>query len=197
MRASTWFCVLMVGLAALAVRVGFAGAEDHPPTHPAPGETTNLVIGEGYHESEDAIAEKRAVDDALDKLAKNLNERFGEHDWNLTAEYLRQHGVNLNVVTVEPVKILPEEPPYRAKEARVELTSKFLGDMQEQVRSERSKTRQFVLARVLVGLVVVLLTVMGYLKLEEATRGYYTLLLRLAVAGILATTVLSLWLIRF
>ena len=43
-----------------------------------------------------------------------------------------------------------------------------------------SASGTLLLARVLGGALAVLLVVAGYLRLEEATRGYYTKLLRLA-----------------
>jgi hypothetical protein len=46
-------------------------------------------------------------------------------------------------------------------------------------------SRHLLLARVLGGVVCLLIVVGAYLRLEEATKGYYTRLLRLTAIGIL------------
>jgi hypothetical protein len=50
-------------------------------------------------------------------------------------------------------------------------------------------------ARVLAGLVALLVVAGGYLRLEEATRGYYTTLLRAAAVAFLALVGAGLWLL--
>jgi hypothetical protein len=55
--------------------------------------------------------------------------------------------------------------------------------------------RQLLLARLLAAAVAVLLVITGYLRLEHATRGYYTTLLRLAAVGIVAVVSAGLWLL--
>ena len=59
-------------------------------------------------------------------------------------------------------------------------------EMQQVAREHRMKERQGLVARVLAGLVALLLVAGGYLRLEEATRGYYTTLLRGAALVVLA-----------
>ena len=55
--------------------------------------------------------------------------------------------------------------------------------------------RLAVAARVLAGLVALCLVVVGYLRLEDLTRGYYTALLRLGAGVALLLTVAGLFLL--
>jgi len=88
---------------------------------------------------------------------------------------------------------------YRAA-VRVEVSSVARQDFeiqerqfQQSVREYRATSRQKILAAVLGGLVALLLAVAGYLRLEDATKGYYTRLLRLAVVAFVALVAAGLW----
>jgi hypothetical protein len=89
------------------------------------------------------------------------------------------------------VKLDPGEPAQHAQ-VRVEITGRYLQEVQKLAREERMQQRHLLLARVLVGLVALLMVVAGYLRLEDATRGYYTTLLRVAAVGILVLAGLGL-----
>jgi hypothetical protein len=67
--------------------------------------------------------------------------------------------------------------------------------MQRLARQGRMESRHLILARILGGLVAMLLVLGGYLRLEEATRGYYTSLLRLSAVGVLTAVGAGLWLL--
>jgi hypothetical protein len=62
-------------------------------------------------------------------------------------------------------------------------------------REARAGARQGVLVRVVGALVAVLAIVALYLRLEDATKGYYTTLLRLAVVAFLALVGAGIWLL--
>ena len=61
----------------------------------------------------------------------------------------------------------------------------------EQVRFQR----QGVAARALAALVALCLVVLGYLRLEDLTRGYYTVLLRLTAGAVVLLTLAGLLLL--
>jgi hypothetical protein len=65
----------------------------------------------------------------------------------------------------------------------------------EDAREVRIQTRTVDLGRILVALVALLATVAGYVRLEDATKGYYTAWLRLAAVGFLAAVGAGLFLI--
>jgi hypothetical protein len=189
MRASTWIGLLMLGLIAAAVRVSVADAQSH-----ARGSAEVVVTGKGsdivYNKPE--TAEKIAVENARENFEKELTRRFGEYDWKVSTEELRRQGL-IEVGDAEPFVLDKDQPPLVVKEAKIRVTHKFLQELGDQARAERKYERQMVLARVLIGAVVLLLTVAGYLRLEEATKGYYTWILRAAVVGVMVATGAALW----
>jgi hypothetical protein len=67
---------------------------------------------------------------------------------------------------------------------KLEVGPKQYREILENDRQERVQQRELLLARVLAGLVALLVAVVGYLRLDEATKGYYTLWLRLGALGL-------------
>jgi hypothetical protein len=66
--------------------------------------------------------------------------------------------------------------------------------VQRVAREHRVLERHKLLGRVLAGLVIALVVIAGYLRLEEATRGYYTQMLRLAAVTLVSLAAFALWL---
>jgi hypothetical protein len=66
---------------------------------------------------------------------------------------------------------------------------------QQELRDERARARQMVLVRLLAGIVAILIAVASYLRLEDATKGYYTTLLRVVAVAFVAAVVAGLALI--
>jgi hypothetical protein len=81
--------------------------------------------------------------------------------------------------------------------AKLLITRPQFDKMQDQARQDVRQHRQVMLFRVLAGLVALLLVLGGYLRLEEATRGYYTGLLRLTAAVLLLFVAAGLWYARW
>jgi hypothetical protein len=85
---------------------------------------------------------------------------------------------------------------------RVEITLPVKAEFEHQEelylakqRDGRATHRQGVLVRVLVALVAVLAAVALYFRLEDATKGYYTTLLRLAAVTFIALVGAGIWLL--
>jgi hypothetical protein len=85
---------------------------------------------------------------------------------------------------------------------RVEITLPVKAEFEHQeelyqakLRDGRATLRQGVLVRVLAGLVAVLAAVAMYFRLEDATKGYYTTLLRLAAVAFVALVGAGIWLL--
>jgi hypothetical protein len=85
---------------------------------------------------------------------------------------------------------------------RVEVAPRDLDDIkkkelehQQKLRDERARARQMVLVRLLAGIVAILIAVASYLRLEDATKGYYTTLLRVVAVAFVAAVVAGLALI--
>jgi len=85
---------------------------------------------------------------------------------------------------------------------RIEVSQFARNEIEEQERhyqvkqrQDRASLRQGVLVRILGGMVALLAAVACYLRLEDATKGYYTTLLRLAAVGFVALVGAGIWLL--
>jgi hypothetical protein len=130
-----------------------------------------------------------ARDVALEQAAEWIEDQpqFG---WRPTADVLRAKGLlqqrsvaeeNLPIAgTKQTVTFELVLPPDVVAELRDKGRER-----REQVREERVVGREWLFARVLGGALGVIVVVGGYLRLEEATRGYYAYLLRLTAGVVL------------
>jgi hypothetical protein len=87
-------------------------------------------------------------------------------------------------------------PEMRRAAVRVEVSQLARSEIEDQERSwqkkerqERATARQGVMVRVLAGLVALLAVIACYLRLEDATKGYYTMLLRLVAVAVVTLVV--------
>ncbi|HEY7308812.1 MAG TPA: hypothetical protein VH643_05535 [Gemmataceae bacterium] len=128
--------------------------------------------------------EANALDQACDWLSANSN--LG---WTPTPEFLREKNM---VQFGEPAETEKEFEIARqlgghmkVVTMQLEITEDQARDIQKHARQERMVSRHLLLARILGGVVCLLIVVGAYLRLEEATKGYYTRLLRLTAIAIL------------
>jgi hypothetical protein len=206
MRSKWWLILLVIFLGVSFSRVSLSWASSQAqkkqrPAQPAPQrpaeKSDDMVDGFGPN----AIAARdRALEHAQERVEELLLKRFAETGWKpapeqLTADYLLHYGV-----------VQPQGEPTRAKglnderamvaRYKVQLTPEYLHEVQRIAREQRVQERHLVLARVLGGLVVLLLVVAGYLRLEDMTRGYATQMLRLVAVGLVALAAAVLWLTK-
>jgi hypothetical protein len=156
----------------------------------------SVQIVDGYGRDADA-ARERAFENARDKVRKLLTKRFGAAGWKpsdaqVSQEMLLRHQV-VRLLGQPEVEVGGGERPVKAR-VEVQLTGSYLQEILRQVREFRVHERHVLFAHILAGLVVLLAVVGGYLRLEEATRGYYTQLLRATALLLIAATALGLWL---
>jgi hypothetical protein len=102
----------------------------------------------------------------------------------------RKVGEEGNTRTVYRVLLRAEVAPRDLDEIK-----KFELKHQQELRDERARVRQMVLVRLLAGIVAILIAVASYLRLEDATKGYYTTLLRVVAVAFVAAVVAGLALI--
>src|SRR5262249_39057930 len=145
---------------------------------PADGEA-EIVRVDGYGESA-ANARAIALENAQREVEKQLQRRFARSGWLPPEDRLQPDSLQKKkVVQVEEQKELSRTAPARYKAVyRIDVNAGYLHDLEQVAREQRMLERHFLLARILAGLVVGLLVVYGYLRLEHATGGYYTRLLR-------------------
>ena len=147
---------------------------------------------DGYGENP-ADAEEDALRRARESVQKFIDEHYGSLHWAPTVEQLQK----ANVVRLEgsPEARQFEDEQVQVAHAKVELTRGYREGLQKMVLLQHTRQRQWLAAKVLGGVVALLLVCGGYLRLEEATRGYYTRLLRLAAFGALVGVSVGLWLL--
>jgi hypothetical protein len=133
----------------------------------------------------------RAEDEALEKARDWLVEN-AHLEWTPTANYLKKNNLVHNVEpTADDRKWANQLRQNNGEDmpvVRLQLavSPEQAEDLYKMDREQRMPARHLLLGRVLAGFLAVVLVAGGYLRLEEATRGYYTLLLRAAALAFLA-----------
>jgi hypothetical protein len=137
-------------------------------------------------------------DDAAFKVLAKHPDDAKNHDWE-EAEGKTIKGGKLVQIETRTFEA-PLGEMHRAA-VRVEIDARNKADFEHQEeqyqvkqREDRATHRQGVLVRVLAGLVAVLAAVALYFRLEDATKGYYTTLLRLAAVAFIALVGAGIWL---
>jgi hypothetical protein len=203
MRSKWWLILLAFIAAAVNVQIALSVGAPRPPK-PHRGPRTQKVrpadkednVVDGYGATA-ATARKIALQNASDRVETLLKDSFPEDNWSpspglLSGDCLVRYGVVQP--QGEPTQVdRDRNNPFVARYA-VELTQPYKDEVQRVALEERIEGRQLILVRVLIGLVVLLLVLAGYLRLEDMTRGYATQLLRVAAFGLVALTTLVLWL---
>jgi len=218
MRPTAWVSFLAVFLLTAAVCNCVATAQARPTP---PAESLPSWIVKGDWMDTDDLALQDALDKAQVKLTEYLRARTPPMEWTPDRTYsqqklwsdlaaddtdlgwkdAREATLNGRKVALE-TKQFKELGDMRRVAVRIVVTpsSRKEFDAQEQayqlkVRQDRATARQGVLARVLAGLVALLVVGACYLRLEDATKGYYTTLLRLAAVAFVALVGAGIWLL--
>ena len=196
--------LLLLGLAVAVLLVpGCARAKEpkHQPVQPAQPAVAdadpNLVFGRNSEKKE--TAREIALAKARERVAQALTATYPEvGDWQPSLDDLRKHGLVRSEGQPQRVQVGDEEAWQVV--FRVDVTTPKLQELRKlamhQALLHRLQQRHKSVALVLAAVVALLLVVAGYLRLEEATRGYYTGLLRLGAAALLLLAGAGLWLLR-
>jgi hypothetical protein len=162
------------GIAALLLALSSPAFAGHRPSEPKKPLIQQEFTGYGKTVKD---AEAHALEQANEWLADHAN--LG---WTPSTDYLRDKNM---VHFGEPSEeVLELAGPVQVVKMQLEINSDQARQMQQKAREARMTSRHLLLAKVLGGLVSVFLVAGGYLRLEEATRGYYTRMLRLTAIGI-------------
>jgi len=186
MRISTWFHLAALCLIAgsLSLSVSPLSARKSPPV-PEPKKPLIHEEFTGIGKTETA-----ARNDALALACRWLGEHSGLA-WTPDAQYLLDHAL----VRFDDAEDKEFEQPMgtmKVVEMELDITDKQAREIQKQSQHERMKERQKWSLLMVLGVVCLLSVVGGYLRLEEATKGYYTRRLRLAAIGIVVVIVVGL-----
>jgi hypothetical protein len=155
------------------------------PKPPAP--PVFEIKAEGFGEKEeDAIL--AAENDACFRVAKYLSQTYGETEYTPTREELKSRGI-IGQPFFEVVDLANAKQKAIVD---VKLNAEQVAHFREKARELRVGGRMWTAGGVLAGLMALLLVGGGYLRLEEATKGYYTALLRAGALVILGTVAAAL-----
>ncbi len=137
-----------------------------------------------------------AEEEALRQAHDWLIERAKLEGTTLPLEYLTRNRLVHEVDPTAEDRSWAHKLGKDTKVVRVQLevTREQAEDLDKVAREERMEPRHLLLARILAGMVAMILVLGGYLRLEEATRGYYTLLLRAAAVLVLVAVGAGLYL---
>jgi hypothetical protein len=188
MRIPTW--LRLAGVCLIAASISASGSlvfadlrppQGHPVQPPRPPEVKKPLIKEqftGY-----GVTPTLAQNDALREACKWLEENGGL-GWSPDPQYLRDHNM-IRFVGEPEDKEIDAAGKVKVVKAELEITTQQAREIQKQAQQERMKARQGISLLVVIGVVCFLAVVGGYLRLEEATKGYYTRLLRVAAVVVL------------
>lgn len=184
-----FFCLVASGF-----RVKELIAADHKSrraANVADAESSWTVVGRGAT-IEDARLD--ALDKASTQFLVYLRNQNPPLDWRPSQplDYVRDH------LTKEWNEESPrtfEEPVGRIQQVslKVEVTPKNQREIVKLDLQDRREYRMIFLAEILGGLIVVLASVAGYVRLDEWSKGYYTGLLRLTAASFIGAAGAALW----
>ena len=205
MRPRSWVVILLVCVAMFVCRVNFS-AESAARAEPKKTGRTVVVRGPSStvvtvrdtwevfgvaHTGDDA--KKLALDEAREKVGEYLAKQDPPIQWRPDANYIERNGM---VEYSDPVPTeLGIDKDLQKVTATVKVTSKVFQDIQDQDRKLRAHDRQSFLGKILAGMVAGLVAIALYLRLDEATKGYYSLWLRLGSAALVATVGAGAWLL--
>jgi hypothetical protein len=212
MRPSVCFVLIALLLTAFVVAVGRAAPKPPLPAPPPPPEAKGPAApaprppavpqapSAPAPQPESPAWTEYAICDTADEarqvvlglartsVEKYLGAKYGDVGWTPSSDFLTHEGV---VRLDAPQDVMVEGEKHIKVTARIELSPHHLEKMQEEVNKVQANAKEGVIwqrlllaARILAGLVVLALVVAAYIRLEEATRGYYTVLLRLTAGGV-------------
>src|SRR5262249_4326533 len=144
----------------------------------------------GDFETTPDAARKDALLKAAGQVAGYMKDRFPGFRYQPTPKFLTDHRmVDEAAPDSEVIDILPDKPTMHKQKGTIELRDYHPAQLLKQGRRERSVDRFRQGGRAPGGIVGALLALIGYVRLDDWTKGYFSLALKftaltLAVAGI-------------
>lgn len=141
------------------------------------------------HGRTEADAEQDAFSQARDWVVGLLRDRKPSLSWEPSVAYLREAGLARRRGPASPYPSDSLGPLLRVA-VHVEIDE---AAMRKLVQQDRLHQRHLLAAKILAGLVAVLITLAVYFRLEETTRGYYAAPLRTGLVVCLGAVAAGLW----
>ncbi len=162
------------------------------PQTPAPPIWKTEVTGD--FETTPEVARKDALLKAAGQVAGYMQDRFPGFRYQPTPKFLTDHRmVDEAAPESEIIDSLPDKPTMHKQKVTVELRDYHLAQLLQEDRRERSVDRLWQGGRVLGGIVVALLALIGYVRLDDWTKGYFSLALKFTALTLAVAGVILLW----
>jgi hypothetical protein len=144
-----------------------------------------------YGRSEE-IARQLALEAAQRELTGQLAKKIPSLRWTPSIDYIDER-----VKEVLPTEDPPEVAGLQMHGVSllVELSGDDYREIEHLDQHMRRDQRQVFLGRIVATIVTICAAVAGYLRLDEATKGYYTNLLRLGSLAVIGTVGAGVWLL--
>lgn len=144
----------------------------------------------GYGKTnEDAF--QNALEKAYEQVSLYFHERIRGWQWPISAEFIRDRLVK--DVQRESLLDEPSGETFRQVNLRLEITPEDQRLAFDTDRRYRMEHRMMWLGEILAAVLVVLGTGAAYVRLDEASKGYYTGWLRLAALALIGSAGASFW----
>jgi hypothetical protein len=139
-------------------------------------------------------ARQDALNNAADKLGQYMREHYLGYRWSPTAKFLTDHGmVTEGRNETQVIKDAPEAPPMVRHTLAIELRETQLKQLLNEDRRERGIERMWQAGRGLGGVLVMLVALVAYLRLDDWTKGYLSLPLKLGALSVAIAGPVVLW----
>jgi hypothetical protein len=183
MRPSLLVSLLVGSVLATGLTVSPAQAGRHGPARAELRPESQTWEVEGFGKTRET-AEEDALNEARRIVAEYLSRKYGSSIVPPDVLVFLREARMTRVTEVKQVDLERSGRVERVTLA-VELTPEAVQKLFQQALEQRGRERQRLAALGLGGILALLLVVAGYLRLEDATKGYYTTVLRLAAVSIL------------
>jgi hypothetical protein len=140
---------------------------------------------------------------AAEKLNERLHQRFPGFRWTPTPRFLVEHrlidnGRDEKQVLSDAAQILADSEKVKVPEMvrhtlTIEVRDAQLSDLLEEDRHERGIERLWLAGRGLGGLLVMLVAIVGYLRLDDWTKGYLSFPLKIGALAVAVAGPVVLW----
>lgn len=147
----------------------------------------------GKPQTDERKAFQDAIREAREQLVARLRELKPDLKWDGPKSSEIDHLVVSKKTESEYFKLPIDAVMYTTK-LELEVTPSDQANLLRHVRLEEAGARQFFLLKPLLAALGVLLTIAGYYRLEDMTKGYYTLLLRASAVVLIGALGFSIFL---
>jgi hypothetical protein len=148
------------------------------------------VSGEFKSSSPEATEDAMRV--AAERVARHLRAQTPPVEWTPTPEFVRKHMVKN--VKEEQRELTDSNAPltYRAT-VEFEMSDSSFQKILDEDRKYHVEQRMWWLARIVAGIVLMLVAVAGYVRLDDVTKGFYSIPLRIValIVGLIGAAVVA------